>query len=109
MRFEREAKTLASLNHPQIAQIFGIEEQPAEPGFSTTEASPKVVRRAIVMELVEGEDHRPTWHRQPAAGKAAAQRAEACCEKAVGSRPTSLVAGELRPGQRSDRQSCSAR
>ena len=38
MRFEREAKTLASLNHPHIAQIHGFEE------------------RALVMELVEGED-----------------------------------------------------
>jgi Tol biopolymer transport system component len=38
MRFEREAKTLASLNHPNIAAIYGIEE------------------RALVMELVEGED-----------------------------------------------------
>ena len=47
-RFEREAKTLASLNHPHIAQIHGIEEAGAGdavgPGFS----------RAIVMELVEG-------------------------------------------------------
>ena len=36
-RFEREAKALASLNHPRIAQIYGIEE------------------RTLVMELVEGE------------------------------------------------------
>ena len=41
-RFEREAKTLASLNHPNIAQIYGAE------GAGAT--------RAIVMELVEGED-----------------------------------------------------
>ena len=27
MRFEREAKTLASLNHPHIAQIHGFEQQ----------------------------------------------------------------------------------
>jgi serine/threonine protein kinase/tetratricopeptide (TPR) repeat protein len=40
-RFEREAKTLASLNHPNIAQIYGIEEA------NTT--------HALVMELVEGE------------------------------------------------------
>jgi eukaryotic-like serine/threonine-protein kinase len=37
-RFEREAKTLASLNHPHIAQVYAIEGS------------------AIVMELVEGED-----------------------------------------------------
>src|SRR6202165_120719 len=40
-RFEREAKVLASLNHPNIAQIYGIEE------------SNRV--RALVMELVPGE------------------------------------------------------
>jgi len=39
-RFEREAKVLASLNHPNIAQIYGIEES------STS--------RALVMELVPG-------------------------------------------------------
>src|SRR5229473_1597089 len=36
-RFEREAKVLAALNHPNIAQIYGLEQ------------------RALVMELVEGE------------------------------------------------------
>ena len=40
-RFEREAKALASLNHPNIAQIHGTEDA----GHA----------RAIVMELVEGE------------------------------------------------------
>jgi Tol biopolymer transport system component len=35
-RFEREAKVLASLNHPNVAQIYGVED------------------RALVMELVEG-------------------------------------------------------
>jgi serine/threonine protein kinase len=41
-RFEREAKVLASLNHPNIAAIFGFETTP-ECTF-------------LVMELVEGED-----------------------------------------------------
>jgi serine/threonine protein kinase len=47
MRFEREAKTLASLNHPSIAAIYGLENNPAEAGLHI---------RALVMELVEGED-----------------------------------------------------
>ncbi len=46
-RFAREAKMLASLNHTNIAQIFGIEEM-AVPGQPPT--------RALVMELVEGDD-----------------------------------------------------
>ena len=37
-RFEREAKVLAALNHPNIAQIYGVEQG------------------ALVMELVEGEN-----------------------------------------------------
>ena len=41
-RFTREAQTLASLNHPHIAHIHGLEES----GGMT----------ALVMELVEGED-----------------------------------------------------
>jgi len=39
-RFEREAKLLAALNHPHIAQIYGLEESGST--------------RALVMELVEG-------------------------------------------------------
>ncbi len=41
-RFEREAKTLASLNHPHIAQIYGFEKSSG--------------MHALVMELVEGDD-----------------------------------------------------
>jgi len=41
-RFTREAKTLASLNHPNIAQIHGLEESGGV--------------AALVMELVEGDD-----------------------------------------------------
>jgi Tol biopolymer transport system component len=46
-RFDREAKTLASLNHPHIAQIFGVEDLPGPAGSHVP---------ALVMELVEGED-----------------------------------------------------
>ncbi len=40
-RLEREARTLAALNHPNIAAIYGLEEAEG--------------LRALVMELVEGE------------------------------------------------------
>jgi Tol biopolymer transport system component len=42
VRFTREAQTLASLNHPNIAHIHGFEESGGV--------------RALVMELVEGDD-----------------------------------------------------
>jgi len=44
-RFQREAQILASLNHPNIAAIHGLEEGPPEGG-------PPV--HALVLELVEG-------------------------------------------------------
>src|SRR5689334_3318706 len=43
LRFEREARLLASLNHPHIAHIYGLEGQEGRS------------RPFIVMELVEGE------------------------------------------------------
>jgi serine/threonine-protein kinase len=45
-RFEREAVVLASLNHPNIGAIYGLEEGPAEAGRHV---------RALVLELVEGQ------------------------------------------------------
>ena len=41
-RFEREARILAALNHPNIAQLYGLEEHGGH--------------RLLVMECVQGED-----------------------------------------------------
>jgi Tol biopolymer transport system component len=55
-RFEREAQVLASLNHPNIAQVYGLED--SSPSTSSGQApstgSGQAVR-ALVMELVEGQ------------------------------------------------------
>ena len=71
-RFQREAEVLASLNHPHIAHIYGIEQN------------------ALVMELVEGEDLSqriargaiPIEEKLPIAGQIA-EALEAAHEQAV--------------------------
>src|SRR6266853_1003541 len=50
-RFQREAQLLASLNHPNIAQIYGLEES--------------ANTRCIVMELVDGETLQERLKRGP--------------------------------------------
>jgi serine/threonine-protein kinase len=51
-RFQREAKVLASLNHPHIAAIYGLHDE----GDGV---------RALAMELVEGEDLKQRLTRGP--------------------------------------------
>src|SRR6266581_3615301 len=50
-RFQREAQALAALNHPNIAQIYGLEGAGAS--------------RCIVMELVDGETLQDRLKRGP--------------------------------------------
>ncbi len=51
-RFKREAQILASLNHPNIAGIYGLEEVGAR--HASPDASGPMV--ALAMEFVEGDD-----------------------------------------------------
>ena len=61
-RFDREAKVLASLNHPNIGSIYGLEEQDGI--------------RALVLELVEG----PTLADRIKQGRIPARRSLAHCQ-----------------------------
>ncbi|MBW2579159.1 MAG: serine/threonine-protein kinase, partial [Deltaproteobacteria bacterium] len=49
-RFEREAKLLASLNHPNLATVFGVHDSDPSTGSGQTRT------RFLAMELVPGED-----------------------------------------------------
>ena len=74
-RFEREAKVLASLNHPHIAQLYGVEDG------------------ALIMELVEGEAPQGPLPIETALGYARqiADALEAAHEKGI-------VHRDLKPG-----------
>src|SRR5262245_40736072 len=89
-RLQREAKILASLNHPSIAHIHGLEESGDVP--------------ALVMELVEGEDLAqrltrgaiPIEEALPIA-KQIAEALEAACEQGVIHRDLKPANIKLRP------------
>src|ERR1019366_3345521 len=78
-RFEREARTLASLNHPGIAHLYSFEEVPG--------SSPSTTRHLLVMELVEGEGLDETV----SIAKQIAEALEAAHEKGI-------VHRDLKPG-----------
>ncbi|HXI02716.1 MAG TPA: protein kinase, partial [Candidatus Saccharimonadales bacterium] len=55
-RFDREARLLASLNHPNVAQVYGFESAALPDGSSV---------HFLAMELVEGEDLAERLQRGP--------------------------------------------
>jgi serine/threonine-protein kinase len=82
--FQREAQVLASLNHPNIAQIYGLEE------------SDKT--RCIVMELVEGETVQERLKRGPIPVEEALQIAKEIAEALETAHERGIIHRDLKPG-----------
>jgi serine/threonine-protein kinase len=83
-RFEREAKTLASLNHPNIAGIYGVEESGG--------------RRYLALEHVEGETLAARIARGPLP---LAETLEICAQIAAGieaAHESGVIHRDLKPG-----------
>jgi Tol biopolymer transport system component/tRNA A-37 threonylcarbamoyl transferase component Bud32 len=82
-RFDREARTLAALNHPNIAQIYGVER------------SAGVV--ALVMELVEGEDLSVLIARGPISAPTALPIAKQIADALEAAHEQGIVHRDLKP------------
>ena len=93
MRFEREAKTLAALNHPHIAQIYGLEGGTSVPPSGAAKAAPSV----LVMELVEGEDLSQRIARGPIALDDALPIARQIAEALEAAHESGIIHRDLKP------------
>ncbi|HET9704815.1 MAG TPA: protein kinase [Vicinamibacterales bacterium] len=82
-RFEREARTLAALNHPHIAQIYGTEQS----GDT----------HALVMELVDGEDLSARIARGPMPWPEAAPIARQIAEALEAAHEQGIIHRDLKP------------
>src|SRR5262249_2488231 len=82
-RFQREAQVLASLNHPNIAHIYGLEE------------SEKT--RCIVMELVEGETLQERLKRGPIPVDEALPIAKQIAEALEAAHEKGIIHRDLKP------------
>ena len=84
VRFEREAKTLAILNHPNIASIHGLEQS----GNS----------QALVLELVQGEDLSQRLKRGPLPVDEALDISKQIAEALEAAHEKGIIHRDLKPG-----------
>jgi serine/threonine-protein kinase len=82
-RFQREAQLLASLNHPNIAQIHGLEDSTAQ--------------WRIVMELVEGETLQARLKRGPVSWGEARPLAKQICDALEAAHDRGVIHRDLKP------------
>ena len=83
-RFEREAKSLAALNHPNIAGIFGLEE--------TADS------QALVLELVEGDDLSDVLKRGPLPIEETLDICKQIAEALEAAHEKGIIHRDLKPG-----------
>ena len=86
-RFQREAEVLASLNHPFIAHVYGIEDPSTGSG-----------QAALVMELVEGEDLSQRIARGPIPVDEALATAKQIAAALEAAHDAGIVHRDLKPG-----------
>ncbi|MGZ6989367.1 MAG: serine/threonine-protein kinase, partial [Thermoanaerobaculia bacterium] len=89
-RFEREAKLLASLNHPNIAAIHSFEENP---GSSPSSVS----RHLLVMELLDGETLRQRLASGPLPPRTVLDLARQIADGLAAAHQKSIVHRDLKP------------
>ncbi len=82
-RFQREAEVLASLSHPSIAGIYGLEDSAGGP--------------ALVMELVEGETLADRLARGPIPPDEALPIARQICEALEAAHEQGIIHRDLKP------------
>ena len=85
-RFEREARMLAALNHPNIGAIYGVEDADGI--------------RALVLELVDGETLADRIARGPVPLKEALPMARQIAEALDAAHDKGIVHRDLKPAQR---------
>jgi eukaryotic-like serine/threonine-protein kinase len=83
-RFRREAQMLAALNHPNIAQVYGIEESGET--------------RCIVMELVDGETLQTRLEKGPIPADEALAIAKQIAEALETAHEKGIIHRDLKPG-----------
>jgi Tol biopolymer transport system component len=87
-RFNREAQALASLNHPHIAQIYGLEKAPGPAGPGSL---------FIVMEFVDGNELAQTIARGPLPLDEALPIARQIAEALEGAHEQGIIHRDLKP------------
>lgn len=82
-RFEREARVLASLNHPNIAAIYGVEEAAG--------------KRFLILELVEGETLAERLNKRPLSLEETLDVCRQIAEGLEGAHEKNIIHRDLKP------------